>query len=341
MDLLPNEEQQQIIEAIGGFMTKEMPLQRLYDLSPDGPMVERSAWEKMAELGWIGLGLEEEHGGVGYTIVEEVLLFREVGRWLVSPSLLASVIAARVLAISGNEALAQAVLSGKSTVCLSVPLGEVVIGPTVSGQFQLYDAADADYILCVNEQGASLVEASSLQGIKTMPCLDETLSLAVVTLEDTPAVARLTTAQDDIMSRVALLNSAMLLGIAETSAEMATEYAKLREQFGKPIGSFQAIKHMCSEMAVRAEAARSQTFYAALTMANNMEEAGFQIDAARILTTSAAYENTAANIQIHGGIGFTAEHTPHFYVKRAHVLDQLLGGSRRYITDILEKAAPL
>jgi alkylation response protein AidB-like acyl-CoA dehydrogenase len=110
---------------------------------------------------------------------------------------------------------------------------------------------------------------------------------------------------------------------------MAVEYAKARQQFGKPIGSFQAIKHLCADMAIRAEAAACQVIFAALVQAEGHAGVDFHSVAAKLVAVEAALQNAAQNIQIHGAIGFTAEADAHLFIKRAHVLEQLWGDTRQ------------
>ena len=109
---------------------------------------------------------------------------------------------------------------------------------------------------------------------------------------------------------------------------MAVDYAKLREQFGRPIGAFQATKHRCADMAVRAEAAWCQTVLAALAAARGQTDAGFHAAAASIVAARAAIDNAEQNVQLHGGIGYTMECDAHLYLKRAHLLERTLCGVR-------------
>jgi alkylation response protein AidB-like acyl-CoA dehydrogenase len=122
-----------------------------------------------------------------------------------------------------------------------------------------------------------------------------------------------------------VLISAMLVGVAEATRDMGVEYAKQRVQYGKPIGSYQAIKHPCADMATRCEAAVSLLLFAALAVREGRPDAVFQVAAAKRIATQAALENSRANVQIHGGMGYTWEHDAHLYVTRARVLNQVFG----------------
>jgi alkylation response protein AidB-like acyl-CoA dehydrogenase len=117
-----------------------------------------------------------------------------------------------------------------------------------------------------------------------------------------------------------LLAAAFGVGCADAARDMAADYAKLREQFERPIGWFQALKHLCSDMAVRCEVARSQLYYAACALDADSGDAAFHIASAKLLADQAALENARGNVQVHGGIGMTDEAYPHLCLKRAHLL---------------------
>jgi alkylation response protein AidB-like acyl-CoA dehydrogenase len=137
------------------------------------------------------------------------------------------------------------------------------------------------------------------------------------------------TAGEALAGRCDLLACAYLVGIAEATLAMAVEYAKTRRQFDQPIGAFQAVKHACADMAVRAEAARAQTFYAALALQAGEPRCGDEVAAARLIARRAAIENAKANIQVHGAMGFTQESTAHLYLKRANLMATLNGSLAR------------
>jgi alkylation response protein AidB-like acyl-CoA dehydrogenase len=126
--------------------------------------------------------------------------------------------------------------------------------------------------------------------------------------------------------RLRLLDAAALAGVAKTALDMAVEYALVREQFGRQIGAFQAVKHHCANMAIAASAARDQVSFAAVALDEGREEAALQVDCALLTAGKAALESCGKNIQIHGGIGFSDEANPHLLVKRAQLLITLAGG---------------
>jgi alkylation response protein AidB-like acyl-CoA dehydrogenase len=126
--------------------------------------------------------------------------------------------------------------------------------------------------------------------------------------------------------RLKLIDAAALAGIADTALKMGVAYANLREQFGRPIGSFQAVKHHCANMAIAARCARDQVGFAATAIDDNRGDAEFQVESALLIAANAAIDNAGLNIQIHGGIGFSDEADPHMLLKRAQLITAIAGG---------------
>nr|WP_277817133.1 acyl-CoA dehydrogenase family protein [Solimonas terrae] len=126
--------------------------------------------------------------------------------------------------------------------------------------------------------------------------------------------------------RLRLIDAAALAGVAQTALQMGVDYAGLREQFGRPIGSFQAVKHHCANMAIAARCARDQVSFAAVALDEGRADAALQVESALFVAGTAAIENAGKNIQIHGGIGFSDEADPHLLLKRARVLIAIAGG---------------
>ncbi len=334
MNLLPDAEQTQLLDTAIEFLINEAPVQGGETAAAMRARMSRPFWQKIAELGWIGLGLEEDFGGVGLTLAEESLFFREFGRHLLPPTILATVLGARVAAQAGDEGLAAAIVSGERIVSLAVAVGKAGVGKTISGDFQLYEADDADDVLFCDDAGAALLPLSALSATSA-ECLDDRLRLATTTVRDAPAAAFVAAADGDIFQRGAVLAAAMLAGNAEATRDIAVDYAKTRHQFGKPIGAFQAIKHDCADMAVRCEGATAAVFQAALAVRDGLASATLDASAAKAFAGVAAMDNASVCVQIHGGMGFTEQMTPHLFVKRARVLDQLFGDSRVHLAKVL------
>ncbi|MFT3754435.1 MAG: acyl-CoA dehydrogenase family protein [Pseudoxanthomonas sp.] len=323
MDILPTEEQQQIVDSVRDFFGAAFDIARLRPETLAQDDQGRSQWQAIGEMGFFGLGLAEEHGGVGYGLAEEALLFREAGRHLVTPSLLAQVLAMRIAAATGSSI--DALASGSERVALLASLPGTTVGATLTGEFHGYDAEPADWLVVWSTQGAALIRADKIASSTTLACLDEAVQLARLKFDAAKVDAWLPLEREDIGLRANVMIAAQLAGVAEAARDMAAEYAKQRQQFGQPIGAFQAVKHRCADMAVRCEAAWFQSVFAALSVQETRAGADEQVAAALLIATDAANENAAGNIQVHGGMGYTAECDAHHLVKRARVLARLAG----------------
>lgn len=326
MDLLPSAEQDEIVGVVAAFLRTELPIQTIRERRNEPTPVDAAVWSACADLGWFGLGLDESLGGIGYGVAEEVLVFRELGRHLASGPFLGSVLGARVAAMAGSSDLAASILNGTATVALAERRsGDDRVGATVSGSFDLLDAPGATHVLVRGANALALVELAAIGPIEALHCIDPGVRLSRAELSSVPTVVLLAEGSDAIVRRGNVLVAAMLAGIAEATRDLSAEYAKVREQFGRPIGVHQAIKHACADMATRAEAATSQLFFAAASIDDNRDDSTFQAEAARIIASDAAVENATHTIQVHGGMGYTFEHDANLFLKRARVLDRILG----------------
>lgn len=342
MDLLPSAEQDEIISVVAGFLRTELPINGIRERRADATSFDAATWAKCGDLGWFGLGLDESLGGVGYGLAEEALLFRELGRGLAPGPFVGSVLGARVAALAGDSELAASILAGTSAVGFAEGRGDTAVGDTVSGTFDLIDAAGASHVLVAGEQCVALVAVSALGQVAGLASIDPGVRLATVVLHDVPtaAVVRSGAGSAEIVARGSVLIAAMLTGIAEATRDLSADYAKMREQFGRPIGVNQAIKHACADMALRAEAATSQLFFAACSVDESRSDAAFQVECARVVAADAAIRNATATIQVHGGMGYTFEHDAHLFLKRSRVLDRLLGTSPAHLARVLALPAP-
>jgi alkylation response protein AidB-like acyl-CoA dehydrogenase len=325
MNLLLSEDQVQIVDTLKHFLSEEAPVARFRPPAPRIGNQDHRLLPHLAELGFLGISLSEESGGIGLSGAEEMVVYREFGRHLLSPVIIGSMLGARVAAAAGDTALLHDLLSGKTRVGLGNPRGRAGIGPLCHGEFHLIESIDAPWVLCCDEQGAALLRRSDFTAIEQVHAMDHSLSLERAHLENVRPSAWVSTEQDPIYTRALVLIGAFAVGLAEATRDMAVEYAKIREQFGKPIGSFQAIKHICADMAIRAESALCQAAVASLMLSDNDPGAAFHGTACKLVSIDAALKNSSQNIQVHGAIGFTAEADAHLYLKRAHVMDQLWG----------------
>lgn len=308
VDLEPTDDQRLIAESIGGLLADALPVARLREESGHAARPESAVWSSLAELGLFGMGLGEEQGGFGYGLPEEMLAARELGLVLASPLVLAQMAAAHL----ADDTLRPAIVSGEVR-CAFATLA-------VDGTAWLYDGDEATHVVLLAD-GATLLPREAFGDWQASVPMDETISLAKAA-----APAGLTP-RSAVADRISLLLSAALTGMAQAATAMAVDYAGQRQQFGQAIGSFQAIKHSCADMAVRAAAADAQVRHCAITFGRTPDDAR-EIAAARWLASDAAIENAKANIQVHGGMGFTAECDAHLFLKRAHLFSAL-GSSRR------------
>lgn len=279
MDLTPNDDQIALRTVTADWCRDNMPLEGARARAPD-------LWMQLDAMGWTGMtapGMDLDHAS-------EALVFAELGRFLAPVALLPSAVAARWVGFAGKTALA-------------LP---------ADGFVRLFDSNGAARALGLFGDTAGHF---AIGDVRSAPSLD--LSTHVARTVPPSSIDRI----DDPRAalHLQLLAAAFAVGCADAARDMAADYAKMREQFERPIGWFQAIKHLCADMAVRCAVARSQLYYAACAL-DAGDEAAFHVAAAKRLADQAALDNGRANIQIHGGIGMTDEAAPHLCLKRAHLL---------------------
>jgi alkylation response protein AidB-like acyl-CoA dehydrogenase len=313
MDLLPDADQAQIAAEVRDLLEHHSPPSRLRELADGKPVADPKLWRQATDQGWFALALTEEDGGAGLGLAEQTLLFRELGRYLVPGPFLGTVLAAHVAAASGEDQILAAIVDGRTPVGLCEP--------SSGDELRTFDADDAEMFLVVDATAATLLPQSALREQRRRPSLD--LASRWAELANGDALCRVD--GDETWIRGQVLVAAMLSGIAEATRDASASYAKLRKQFEVAIGSFQAVKHRCAEQAVRAEAATQATTLAALTFDTGRDDGALLAASARLVAGDYAVTNAADNVQNHGGIGYTAEHDAHLFVKRAHVLALTLG----------------
>lgn len=299
IDLIPDGDQQALLNSITSF---------LRDKAPVGKARTADLWEQIAALGWLGLSRPESAGGIGLGAAEEMLLMREGGRFLVTPSLMATLLAVRFADETGRADLATELAGGTRHAALAIPRDAETL--------YIIDGAQAELLVTIEEDRVTLRRAPSPG--QALQSSDDGVQLSLA-----PIGEPLNGSADGLQAR--LLVAAQLTGIAEAVRDLATEFAKVREQFGQPIGAFQAVKHACADLAIRAEAALAQTSYAALCLAENLPDAPAEVAAAARVAGDAAVTGAEAAIQLHGAMGFTEECTAHLFLKRAHLLTLFAG----------------
>jgi len=372
MNLNPTPEQHELAAAVRRFLAAELPLTTLArhgevnlggsaGVGAGGP-----AWRKMAQLGWFAVGVPLEHGGIGGSLADQAVLFRELGRGLAPGPVLGTALGARIAVLAGRDDLASPLMAGETTAALAEPWRDpsatVAASSGVNGRFRVIDADDADLVTIATPAAVCLVKADAVRACaRRLPAADPSVPVSLAQLSHMPAEAMLDSETQAalIASRGQILCAALLVGILEAVRDQSVAYASTREQFGKPIGSFQAVKHRCADMAVRAQAAGSLLWLAALSLEGPERGGrpssgagpggvggradGDEVDRSKALRLAAsakalASEYTVAsahdNVQNHGGMGFTAECPAHLYVKRALEWSVTLGSPEHLLAEI-------
>jgi alkylation response protein AidB-like acyl-CoA dehydrogenase len=341
MNLLPSEDQLELASAAVDFISTRMPIEDIRRRAREESSVDRSVWAEGAELGLLTLGLDESHGGSGRPLDDEVLLFAALAEHLATGPFLASTLATRVSAAHGDQDLTDRIGSGDAMVGLGELRGDGAIDQDgFKGSFDLLDCVGVSHVLLVAQHGAALVEISEFPDVTPLTSMDPGTRLATSTVASGRVQHWLPAQTDPIWMRAMVLTAAGLSGLAEATLRLSTEHAKTRIQFGRPIGVNQAIKHACADMAVAADAALSQTLFAAVSLQSGRADALFQILSAKSVAARAAVGNAASSIQVHGGMGYTYEHNAHLYLKRAHVLTHLFDEPADVLAELLEQGAP-
>ncbi|TVV76639.1 acyl-CoA dehydrogenase family protein [Sphingomonas solaris] len=311
MFLAPDGDEVAIASAAAEFLADAMPIDRLH--GADGGDMGAPLRQSLGEMGWFALALPENQGGSGLSAVEHVLFFREVGRQCGPVDVLAQSLAAMV---ATDDTMRAAILSGEAGVALAVNDG---------AGLRLLGSPDATYALHVSREQARLLSITDIVA-PARPALDPATSMRVAEGAAQAPVAE--TTGEHVWRMGELGAAAMLVGIAEAALDLIVDYAKVRETFGRKIGAYQAVRHPCADMALRAEAARCQLWYAAAAIKEERGDAAVHLDAAKHLANQAAIANADTNIQLHGGIGVTDEHHAHLMLKHALVLGKLFGSKR-------------
>lgn len=363
-----SEEQELLAKTTRRFLADRSPMEKVREAMGSPAGYDPGLWAEAAAMGWPAMTIPEGDGGAGYGFVEMSVLMEETGRTLFpSPLLATGVLAPTALVAGGTAAQRRDVLpalaSGEATATVALGHGERPDSPALlgtsgqdgtrlDGQVDLVlDGHTADHLIVpARVCGATelYLVAASTAGVSAepVPTLDQTRRLAQVHFDavEVSEAERLEGDGADLLRKVRTAGVVALaleqVGGARQVLEMATAYARDRKQFGRAIGSFQAVKHRLADMLVAVETARSAAYHAARVLARGDHE---ELAVAAPLAASAcaeAYEQVTGDaIQVHGGIGFTWEHDAHLYFKRAKASKLLFGSPRmhrRSLADVLD-----
>jgi alkylation response protein AidB-like acyl-CoA dehydrogenase len=302
-----------------------------------GAPYDTKLWQAIIDQGWMAVELAEQRGGLGMGMVEVAVLLEQVGRHTAPvpylPSLLAlgALVSAAGRGVSEAERWIEPLRAGASVGCVAWSQAAQAIAldrnTTLTGRSDPVVAAPiASVAVVVAGDQLFAVDLSLMGRPAAEPSMDVTRPLAWMVLDEMPAI-RLggTDAVEELLDRGATGYAAEMLGGAGRVLEMSSQYAKDRVQFGKPIGSFQAVKHRCADMLVDVEGMRSTVWYAAWCLSAGDPGAAVAASTAKVWCSDASRRVMASGLQVHGGIGFTWEHDLHLFLKRSQ-LDQLSFG---------------
>ena len=343
-----NDEQAMLREAWRDLLRERAPIGAIRAQLGGEEDVDPELWRLAGQLGWLGLALPEEYGGADQGLVELTLFAQETGRSLARGPFLPNAIVGRALAAAGSPQLRAEVLpaltagSGWATWAFAEPRapwsldgiratartdGNSIVLDGVKTLVQ--DAGGARWLLVTAQQDGSprsfLVDRDT-DGVtvRRQQVLDPSRGFYEVRLDGVrvPAGRRLADGPGELqqlMDTASVLRCAEALGAMERMLELTVEHAKVRVQFGRPIGSFQAVKHACADMALLVHGTRAATYYAAMAADADADDAARAACAAAAYTAAGAGDVAGRALQLHGGIGFTWEHDLHLYLRRAEV----------------------
>jgi 3-oxochol-4-en-24-oyl-CoA dehydrogenase len=346
MSIAITEDHRSLAETTSDFLARRharAAARALLDAGSAAPQPLPVFWSEIAGMGWLGLHLPEEYGGAGYGLEEVVIVAEQLGRALAPGPYAPTVIASALLAAAAHEETKKELLPGladgsvvgaialEAAVTVTDGRASGTIPAALGGglaQVVLVPSA-ADVLVVRVGDGVAVEVPANLD--PSRPAARITLNKAAVTVA--PGAAALLTD----LARVVL--SAEAAGLAWECTELAAAYAKQREQFGRPIGTFQAVKHHCANMAVAAELATSAAWDAARAAQTGGEQLAFAAATAAVLASSAADLCANLNTQVHGGIAMTWEHDAHLFMRRATVLLSLLdaGAAAAALTELARR----
>ena len=355
-----SEEQELLRAEVRKFLEQNAPLERVREITEAGDSTDPELWNRMAELGWVGLTMPEEHGGVGLDLETLIVVLEETGRMLFPSPLVSTVLAAKAIERFGNAeqqkrwlpSLADGtkvgtfafleradILTPDGVETLAKPDGDELI---LSGtKLFVTDAAAADLYVVAVRTGADaeaislVVVESGAKGLSAedFDSMDLTKRIGRLDLEDVRvpidqmlgAVNEGWKASQWLLNLGAALVTAEAVGAAEAALEITTNFAKERIQFGEPIGKFQGVKHPLAEIYVDVESFRSLVYYATWAIDQDAEDAESAVSRAKAYCADAFPKAGIMGVQLHGGVGYTWEYDIQLYLKRSKWVRPMFG----------------
>jgi len=341
------DEQQAIKSTAHDFLASRFKSERIREIAAGESGFDERGWKEMAELGWAGLALPEEWGGQGLGTVDLAVLFEEMGYALAPSPLLSNTIAGLALSIGGSDEqkerwlrpLAEGELRATPALIDADGPAEpmkfsMAAGDTLSGEKTLVmDAGSADLFLVATADGGRHVVEKDAGGVTVTAeeGIDLTRRLFTVRFDGVTPAATLPGSGEDytpVFHRACVALAAESTGVAQRALEMSVAYAKDRQQFGRPIGAYQAVSHRCAQMLLETENSRSAVYGAAWAADAEPESLPLAASMAKAYASDAGWRVPDMAIQVHGGIGFTWEHDLHFFLKRGRANAAMLGDAK-------------
>jgi len=338
-----SESQQILKDTARKFFAGECAMAETRKLTETETAYDAGLWRKLADQGFTGIIIPEEFGGMGLGLVELILLMEEAGYALLPGPLYSTLMAGAVLNACGSAAQKQKFLpriasgEARATVAFLEPKAgwemaslrlSSATGKLNGEKVFVTDAQVAEMMIVIGNDGACVVEAKAPgMKIEAMKGLDLGRKIYSVEFSSTPAerLAGDTSSIERALQIATAALTAEMTGGMQRVMELAVAYAKTRKQFGKPIGSFQAVQHMCAEMYLETESSRSAAYYSAWALEENTPDAATAVSIAKMYASDAARNVGNRGIQVHGGMGFTWENDVHLYYRRAKSSETMLG----------------
>ncbi len=326
MDFELNEDQEALAEGVAALCAGRFDIETVRSMATDG--LDRGRWAELAETGVFSLTRPEAEGGLGMGWAEAVVVFEQLGRALVPGPLVATTLTAALVGLASTDGAASA---DGAEIAEGAAQGTMVVGTQERSEGRCYVEflPWIDTLVISDDEGLWLVDAASLGTAAAAPAAHPLDPLTPVTaVTELPQGRRIADAKtaDEWRQCGALLTAALQLGLAVGATDLAVEYAKQREQFGKPIGAFQAVKHRCADMITRVEVLRAAVYAAGVTVdGKGVDDPAHSVAVAKVLASSAAAACGKDSVQVHGGMGYTWEVDAHLFLKRAWVHDLAFG----------------
>jgi alkylation response protein AidB-like acyl-CoA dehydrogenase len=343
-----SDDQRAIKRTAREFLEARYPLATVRGLAEDERGFTDEQWSEMCDLGWPGVIVPEDQGGLGLGAVELIVIAEEMGYALAPSPWFSTTSAALILEAAGTQEQRDRWLG---PVAAGEARGTVAVWDESSGwapthsevepdsegklscvKIAVPDAASADFVIVSGADGHHYLVERDAPGVtvEPEPAIDPTRKLFRVSLGGASAEP-LATAPEAVAGAYATIVAILAaenVGVAQRAMEMAVAYAKDRAQFDRPIGSYQAVSHRCAQMLLEVEGSRSLCYWAAWALDNEPETAARAASMAKAYAGDAAFRVAASALQVHGGIGFTYEHDLHFFLKRGHANAHAFGDSR-------------